>query len=278
MPSGTTSKPVPLRELIAAHDDAIRSEILGETPKYYPFVIHNDQVRLVDNPLNRVLRAAALAVSSSPISTLEVKNRALGVARLSEASRLKPEDLRATIDRRSAHYADAISLAHQVLKGVGRTIGYGAEPTWSFLIRTPEMVEAGVRAILKKAFGSYFCESLNVPVAGSTFTPRADLVFGNGLAVADVKYKLTAGNWDRNPADLYQVVAYATAFRAPQAAIIDFANAGQGPRPDVRLGEVRVSNFVWNADEGITPEAAAAGLADQVGSWLGLERRGRVAG
>lgn len=45
---------------------------------------------------------------------------------------------------------------------------------------------------------------------GISFTP--DIVFGSGEIVADIKYKIIGADWTRS--DLYQIVAFGTAFRA----------------------------------------------------------------
>lgn len=109
----------------------------------------------------------------------------------------------------------AIALGRNLLRWTGRSLAEGGAAAWTFLIRTPEMVEAGVRSVLAERLGPGTVRKEGRQLVGSTLTFNPDLVFGGpAVAVGDVKYKLAGGDWDRS--DLYQVVAFATAFRVDE--------------------------------------------------------------
>ena len=66
-----------------------------------------------DAPINRYLKAASGIVVRSPILSAEVRRRAMSVrAQMTEVGEVQPEDRRAIVlDRRTAHYRDAVHLA-----------------------------------------------------------------------------------------------------------------------------------------------------------------------
>src|SRR5205814_9710564 len=122
-------------------------------------------------------------------------------------------------DRRSGHYADALTLAKHVLHGQGRLFEHGVAPAWTFLIPTPRMVEDGLRNILAERLAPVWdVRKRGHQLQGSTLTFNPDFLFQDGLAVADVKYKLLGSHWTRP--DLYEVLAFATAFKSTSCAVI----------------------------------------------------------
>jgi len=103
----------------------------------------------LDSPMNRVLRAAAAAVASASVLKPGLRRRARNaLTRLAEVGELRPGDVYSSPERRSAHYAISLQLARHVLAATGRTVAAGPAPAWTFLIRTPELIEDAVRAIL----------------------------------------------------------------------------------------------------------------------------------
>ena len=110
-------------------------------------------------------------------------------------------------------------------------------------------------------------------LVGSSLTFNPDLVFGAPSAVGDVKYKLAGGDWDRG--DLYQVVAFAAAFRVDEGLLVRFRASEVAPLSDVKVGDISVREATWLADPEESAESAAAALAADVGAWL-LEVRGRT--
>ena len=109
-------------------------------------------------------------------------------------------------------------LARRVLRSAGRSLMGGGELMWTFLIRTPELIEDGVRSVLQEALGTSVVMKKRQPLAGSELTFNPDLRFFGNRAVGDVKYKLRAGDWNR--ADLYQVLSFAAGLRCFHAAIV----------------------------------------------------------
>jgi 5-methylcytosine-specific restriction enzyme subunit McrC len=150
-------------------------------------------------------------------------------------------------------------------------ISTGAEPAWAFLIRTPEAVEAGIRELLKARLSPDFqVEKKGLTLTPSPKTLNPDLVFDNGYAVGDVKYKIQGPDWD-NP-DLYQVVAFATGYSSKKAAIGSFSTGRMTHQP-LRVGDVTVSNLSWPAGPTLAPHVAATTLAASVRSWLETDGR-----
>jgi 5-methylcytosine-specific restriction enzyme subunit McrC len=222
-----------------------------------------------DTRLNRVLKAALGAVAGSALLPSETRRRAIRVmARMDEVTRLRPSDLSVRTDRRSAHYTTGLQLARHVLQREGRTISAGNQLGWTFLIRTPEMVEAGIREVLAEHLGRGFVRKEGRQATGSSLTFNPDLVFGADSAVADVKYKLSHGEWTRS--DLYQVIAFSEAFGTDRGAVIQFRGSGASAAPEVWIGDKVIREVTWAIDARVLPELAGAALASEVAQWLGI--------
>jgi 5-methylcytosine-specific restriction enzyme subunit McrC len=221
-----------------------------------------------DTPLNRVLKAAALAVAASPDATPATRRRALAAAaRMDEVSPLRTLDLRVTLDRRTAHYADALALARSILSNIRRGLEHGNALAWTFLIRTPELVEAGVRNELRDRLGGKWnIRKETIPLHGAGMTVSPDLLIGFDNAIGDVKYKRAKPRWLRP--DLYEVTTFAAAAEVSRAAIIGFRGAKDPQPPAVGIGDTEVRYFGWVADEDVTPDAAANALAADIEAWL----------
>jgi hypothetical protein len=91
-------------------------------------------------------------------------------------------------------------------------------------------------------------------------------VFGHGYAVADVKYKVSGGEWPRS--DLYQAIAFAEAFGTTEAAIVRFRPPSIAPRDDLSVGAKTVREISWISDEALAPAYCAEAFADEVAAWL----------
>jgi hypothetical protein len=101
---------------------------------------------------------------------------------------------------------------------------------------------------------------------GSTLTFNPDLVFGNRLAVGDVKYKLFGRDWNRP--DLNQVLAFAVAFRTTHCAVVGFRTPATKPLASLTVGDTKVREICWTADASIAPSAAANDLVTLANEWL----------
>ena len=160
-------------------------------------------------------------------------------------------------------------LAKHLLQGQGRTLAAGGEAAWTFLIRTPEMIEAGIRQILLDGLGGGYVRKVGRQSTGSSLTFNPDLVFGEDRAVGDVKYKVSSGEWTRS--DLYQAIAFAEAFQTKDATIVRFRQPNTDAVVDVTVGTKTIHEITWLADTDRGPEAVAADLVAQARAWLGID-------
>jgi 5-methylcytosine-specific restriction endonuclease McrBC regulatory subunit McrC len=227
----------------------------------------------VDTPLNRVLKAAANAVGASAALSWDVRRRATrAVNHMEGIGPLKHADpIVARVERHTVRYVLPFQLARHVLAATGRGIDVGEEHGHAFLIRTPDMVEEGIRRIVVDALEDRIDVTKRTWfLSGSHHSLTPDLVFGE-CAVGDVKYKVWAGDWDRS--DLYQLVAFATAFGAHDALRVGFASADHGFSVN-RVGRVGLAACDWMCDATTTPANAERALSHQLWAWWeGVERR-----
>lgn len=220
-----------------------------------------------DSPPNRLLATAARAVVGFPTHNVLLRRRAKrAFSRFEDVSELRTSDLRWQTERRAGYYATATILARHIIKSVGRTILQGREPVTTFLIRTPEMVEAGLRTLLQKALPETGIEKRGLQLKPSTMTLNPDLVFNSGESVGDVKYKVLGTEWQRP--DLYQLVAFATGFRANMGVLVHFARERGEQLPSVKVGHVQLHAASWFAQDDLDPTVALGDLADRLRSIL----------
>ena len=112
----------------------------------------------LDTPLNRIVKAATRVVALGSAFSPPVRRRAAGASyRLEEAGVLRRQDLRVTLDRRTAHYGDVLMLARLILSGTSRTLELGKSSAWVFLIPTPLAVERGIQRYFGATAGSLSC-------------------------------------------------------------------------------------------------------------------------
>jgi hypothetical protein len=220
-----------------------------------------------NTPLNRLIRAAALTLVASPLIPRQIQARAMRLAaRIEETDDFRPGDLHVHLDRRTAHYREPVLLAKTIMQSLGRTPLAGGYIGWTFLIRTPEVVENALRLFLAEALPDVAVHKIGLRLRGTTLTFNPDLVFSAPSAVGDVKYKLSSGEWSR--ADLYQLVAFATAFGVRHALLVRFREPTVLTCPDLTVGDVRVSERTWPADPLIPAPTAAAQFVGSVREWI----------
>lgn len=220
-----------------------------------------------DTSLNRVLKAAVLRVLSNGQLALDLRRRARSVCmRLDGAGPLRGRDITVVPDARSGHYRDAHRLAVMVLAASGIGVHQGLASMWTFLYRTPESVEEGVRATLKQHLDpAWPVTKKGKSLEGSRNRRlQPDLVFGNQTAVGDVKYRMTSSG-DITRSNLNQVTTFATGYGANKALVLGFGNRHAGEH--VKVGDVYVSGMNWNTAEP-DPERAGIKLASLVTNWL----------
>lgn len=222
-----------------------------------------------DTPLNRILRAAASAVVSSPLLPHELRRRArMLVERMHDAGPLLLDDLNCQLERRTSYYRDALAWARDVLRTRGRGFGAGSGVAWSFLLRTPEAVEEALRRLIAMEIGTERApdDRRRRRVFGSTLTFTPDIVIDGGVAVADVKYKVGDSDWRRE--DLYQITTFATVFKSDCAAVVDFGPLESGLPKAVQLGPVRLESVRWPTDANLSPQEASSLFRARAANWV----------
>jgi hypothetical protein len=221
----------------------------------------------LETPLNRILKAGLERISVNAGFDYLLRRSASRVSRRLDVGPLRAGDLVVNTDRRTAHYRDAVMLAKLLIRNEARTVELGGDAAWSFLIATPGPVEDGIRALLAQKLSNE-CKVTNraLTLKPSGLTVNPDIVFEPGTCIADVKYKLADGEWRRS--DLYQVVAFATAYNARRAAIVTFGRAEEDEPPQVTFGTLPVQQLTWDVSEGTTPEEAATRIVKSAMDWL----------
>jgi hypothetical protein len=101
-----------------------------------------------------------------------------------------------------------------------------------------------------------------------------DVVFNDGLAVCDVKYKIFDAEWSR--ADLYQSVAFAAGYDAESAAVLGFATPNLPLPPAVRFGKIGVESIAWDIGPLSDPRESAAALIVAVRAFVVRAARRRA--
>lgn len=199
-----------------------------------------------DTMLNRIVKAACLKVVRMNSIDSTLRSRARQVAyRMDGVGTIQTNDLRVRIDRLTVNYTRLLSLSRLVLAGLGLTVAAGRHVGTAFLIRTPELIEDGLRSILKDGLQDIKVAKRRLMLGDSGLSINPDLVFGNTIAIADVKYRIFGKDWSKS--DLNQVVTFATGFRTKAAAILGFAAENNFiPRP-VLVGDVQVTAFIWTS-------------------------------
>lgn len=225
-----------------------------------------------DTPLNRVVRAAAELVVAARYVPPDLRRRARRIlARMGDVGAVQASDLRVNVERATHYYQKPLAFAKYLLRRVGVHIRHGDNAAWAFLIRTPELIEAGVRAVLRERLApEWKVAKRQIKLEKSALVLNPDLVFGD-LAVGDVKYKVAGADWARQ--DLYQVTAFATAFRCSTGALIAYHAAPSDPQVRfAMMGDSTMAMLLWDAREQVAPEEAAVRLTSHVASWLATAR------
>ncbi len=227
-----------------------------------------------DTPLNRLVKAACQLVASRSGYAQDLRRRAIRVAsRMDGVGRLVATDRHARVCRLTLAYAGALPLAKLVLEYGGISTRIGSCEGRAFLLRTPEIIEDGMRRIIAAGLEGVPVRKQRLILGKSGVSINPDLVFESGLAVGDVKYKLLAREWDTT--SLYQVVAFSAGFNASHCAIFGFSRQKEAALPpEVALGGIAAKAFAWNAAVGAIPDESAAQLVNGVRGWLRRARFG----
>jgi len=180
---------------------------------------------------------------------------------------MQPTDRRVKVDRHSRKYAQVIPLAKLLLDGCGLSVSVGGHLGSSFLIRTPEIVENGLRAVLCGALPEFKVTKQRQMLGDTGLSMNPDLVINDGLVVGDIKYKYLMSDW--NKPDMNQVVAFASAFGSQQCAVFGFVRSVEAQQPRaVPVGAIKVRTFGWVASPELLPVDSAANFSAKVRDWL----------
>jgi hypothetical protein len=220
----------------------------------------------LDTPLNRTIHRALVQVVRGHPLRPEVRERARRCLAYFHGVRDSLEaDYQVALDRETRHYETPLRLGRQVLANTGRNLSAGEADAWTFLVRTPLAVQAGLHALIHSSLPELRVRPRSIQVPGlGTLNP--DLVVGEyPLAVADIKYKADDPSWNRS--DVYEVVAFAEGTGVERAAIIRFRTDDVGLLPPIQLGRIHVHDLVWRAGRGHEPEASAAEFITDFADW-----------
>jgi 5-methylcytosine-specific restriction enzyme subunit McrC len=224
-----------------------------------------------DTPLNRLLRAATESIVRSGFNDPVLRRRSARLAaRLTEASKLTPYDLRASPDSSSADYSKAVMLAKAVLRSSGTSLNEGVQRGATFLFRTPEGVEEGLRRVIAEALPEAGVRKEARVLGGSRRrTMNPDLVFQRPPAVGDVKYSELNGEFKRS--HLYQLAAFALAYEVERGLLVGFARGLE--REQVKVGRATLDVVCWNT-AAESPDEAVRQFRDELLSWMGRPTTG----
>lgn len=214
-----------------------------------------------DSPLNRVLQAAAKAVSWSDVFAESTRRRAQVVARqLPEVSELQATDLFEPVLRHAASYGRAIPWARRILWSRGVFPEASTAKARTFLIPTPGLIESAIRNVLADGLGGQFIvERAGKTIGGSPgwtltpdllFTPVGASVPRSPSATGDVKYKIGKGILQ---SDLYQAVTFATHFGTSRALVISFSDMEDVNELKLQVGSVTIETIHWRAVATLEP-------------------------
>jgi 5-methylcytosine-specific restriction endonuclease McrBC regulatory subunit McrC len=251
--------------------DAVRGRIdpLGTAQLFYSGRLAatcDFEIFDLDTPLNRVLKAAALAIVRNPEMTQESRKRAERIVlRMDDVGSFQVDDVRAVVERRTASYQDPFLLARHILSAEGRALAGGDVFARAFLISTPDLVEDGIRNVLIEALADVcVVKKQGRQLENSTMTINPDLGFAP-LAVGDVKYKLNWNDWPRS--DLYQSVAFAAGFRRVEALVVSFSDDLRQNLKSVCFGEIALRHVQWRAVPSMDVHVAKQRFVEDARAW-----------
>lgn len=196
-----------------------------------------------DNPWNRLLKKA-LRVTRPWLHAEELGRRwieLMGVLDHVDDTRLTDAEVgRLVFDRRAERYREAVDWARWILALLAPALRAGHHDAPALLFDMNKLFESSIAAVLRKAVPRSGLEiatqdrsrtlaTLRIAdkVAGPGFTLRPDLLLrqsGRVVAIADTKWKHIGldrrGRPGPTEADMYQMHAYASAFRCHELALI----------------------------------------------------------
>lgn len=194
-----------------------------------------------------------------------------------------------TWTRQNAHYRPLLELARTILAGSmpDLRLGTSTVPVTGFTLRLSDVFEKFVRTALREALGATAAEFPDNPSDHQLvlddahrvpLKPDLGLRSKEGwLFIGDVKYKADSGSGHN--ADLYQLLAYATAAQLPEATLIYAEGPSSARSHHVRHTEVTLQIEHLSLDQ--QPSDVLRELAKIARSaaprWFALKAQGQKA-
>lgn len=201
----------------------------------------------IDIPENRILRTAALALTTLPDVAPAVRRnlrRAVAVldgVELVDHRSIPPINL----TRLNNYYEPALRMAEIILHSGGIRDRSGSLEASTFLIDMNRLFERFVTLQLRRLLAGKLevrDQELTYLDMGKQIKMYPDLIFyrrGEPVLVADIKYKLTDDGFGRN-SDYYQLLAYCSALGLERGLLVYGANS-----PEERGDSSRASSGQW---------------------------------
>jgi 5-methylcytosine-specific restriction endonuclease McrBC regulatory subunit McrC len=236
-----------------------------------------------DNALNRTLLEALMRISNSRhISSSQLMKRArLASHRMESVGGFTNKDLSFEFDRSGEIWRTSYELATRIINATGESISTGLLSGQSFLIRTPSLIEDGIREILNQRLNGFVRVSKrSLTLIPETMSANPDLVIegqdlgarlppillNDGFVVGDVKYKTSDGKWYRP--DLSQLVFFASAYQSNAGFLVNFkTNKDVAAGVDALIGGVPYRMITWDTTLS-DPREAESKFVREVRQWI----------
>jgi 5-methylcytosine-specific restriction enzyme subunit McrC len=185
---------------------------------------------------------------------------------------------RVRFTRLNQHYEPAIRLARLVLESTSISDQVGNAQASVFLLDMnkvfEEFLEHQLRRLLSGTLDVSGQHRSNLDTDNQV-TIKPDLLFlrrNRPVFVGDAKYKRT---WDGTgpESDVYQVLAYATAFGVDEGVLV-YAKEGDATRREIKVRNTDKTIWTWPLDLGGTPSDIDRSL-QELASWI-VERHRRA--
>ena len=222
-----------------------------------------------DNEWNRVLKKA-IRITKPWIRSVELNRRWVELLEVldevEDGQLTSLEVVRLNFDRRAERYRTAIDWARWILALLAPALRAGRSEAPALLFDMNKLFESAVARTLRRQASRYpgvqvltqdASHSLATVAAAGRMEPsyalRPDLVVQRGsevLAIADTKWKLLEldrkGRQVPSEADMYQMNAYATAFRCTELALIYpwYAGLTAAVETEFRLAPVNATSSI----------------------------------
>jgi 5-methylcytosine-specific restriction enzyme subunit McrC len=222
-----------------------------------------------DSPLNRLVKSACERIACLNGVNASVRQRAQRVVfRMDGVGVASENDRRVRLERLTTRYSQVLPLALLILNGYGISAKIGLHVGTAFLIRTPELIEDGLRSILVENRHGMSVKKRKLWLGDSGLSLNPDLVFGSDIAIGDIKYRKLTNQW--SDSDRNQIVTFATGFCCRHAALVGFSSDEDGvvSPPAISIGAVALRAFTWSVAEESSPEQSQVKFIEQLDRWL----------